>query len=294
MSPSEVARAIGVSESSLKRWVDEGRVQASKTAGGHRRIPVSEAIRLVRTTGLPIRHPELLGLPELNNLPASTPGAEVKVDEILLEALTNGHAAQVRGIVFSKYIDGMSMAEICDRLLSPAMNRIGDLWHQNAKGIYIEHRATDITSQTLQSLRTLVPRISEHGPVAIGGAPSGDAHTLASLMAAAVIGAEGFSEINLGGETPLMVLADAARLNNARLVWLAMNVPRPAAEMNRLHREVIRLMETLEGGDCRLVIGGNAVPSELRRMSHEQLQYAANMAEFAAYARGMYAAVVGP
>lgn len=48
LSPRELAQAIGVSESSIKRWIDDGLIGATKTAGGHRRIAGSEAIRFVR------------------------------------------------------------------------------------------------------------------------------------------------------------------------------------------------------------------------------------------------------
>ena len=50
LSPKELAQAIGVSESSLKRWADEGLLRATRTAGGHRRIPLAEAIRFLRDT----------------------------------------------------------------------------------------------------------------------------------------------------------------------------------------------------------------------------------------------------
>ena len=40
LSPRELAEAVGVSESSLKRWADRGRVHVHRTEGGHRRIPV--------------------------------------------------------------------------------------------------------------------------------------------------------------------------------------------------------------------------------------------------------------
>jgi putative two-component system response regulator len=44
----QAAAAVGVSASTLRRWADEGRIEAVRTAGGHRRFPL-EAVR--RLTG---------------------------------------------------------------------------------------------------------------------------------------------------------------------------------------------------------------------------------------------------
>jgi len=62
LSPRELATAIGVSESSLRRWADAGRVEMMRTAGGHRRIPVAEALKFVRRERLQVVRPDLLGL----------------------------------------------------------------------------------------------------------------------------------------------------------------------------------------------------------------------------------------
>ena len=62
LTPKDLADAIGASESALRRWIDGGRIRMSRTAGGHRRIPLQEAIRFIRQTGATIVRPELLGL----------------------------------------------------------------------------------------------------------------------------------------------------------------------------------------------------------------------------------------
>ena len=63
ISPKEFAAAIGSSESSLKRWLDQGVIPCTKTPGGHRRIEVNEAIKYVRTSDLTVVQPQALGLP---------------------------------------------------------------------------------------------------------------------------------------------------------------------------------------------------------------------------------------
>ena len=68
LSPRELADAIGVSESSIKRWVDGGLIGATKTAGGHRRIPINEAVRFLRDRQSSLVKPEAIGLNDVASL----------------------------------------------------------------------------------------------------------------------------------------------------------------------------------------------------------------------------------
>ena len=52
MRPKEVCQRLGISYSTLSRWVREGRVRAVRTAGGKFRVPESEVRRIAE--GLPI------------------------------------------------------------------------------------------------------------------------------------------------------------------------------------------------------------------------------------------------
>ena len=63
LSPKQVARAIQVSESSIKRWCDKGVIPTKYTAGGHRRIPLGGLMDFLRSTKHTIAQPEILGLP---------------------------------------------------------------------------------------------------------------------------------------------------------------------------------------------------------------------------------------
>ena len=52
MRPKEVCQRLGISYSTLSRWVREGRIRAVRTAGGVFRIPESEVRRIAE--GLPV------------------------------------------------------------------------------------------------------------------------------------------------------------------------------------------------------------------------------------------------
>ena len=49
-----VAEALGLSVSTIKRWVDSGTIQAVRTVGKHRLIPRAEAIRMAQELKLEV------------------------------------------------------------------------------------------------------------------------------------------------------------------------------------------------------------------------------------------------
>ena len=174
LSPRQLAQAAGVSESTIKRWVDDERLRAHRTAGGHRRIDVDEAVRFLRSNGIVPASPEVLGLP----MPFRD--ARPTLEEaagILERALLDGDAEEVRGLIFGLYLVGHGAAAIIDGPIREAMSRIGSRWNDDPEGIFLEHRASDLCSQTLHQLRGWM-RSEDSGLVAVGGAiaASGSLH----------------------------------------------------------------------------------------------------------------------
>lgn len=280
LSPKDLARSIGVSESSVKRWVDDGTLTATRTAGGHRRIPVPEAVRLVRRLGAPLEHPDLLvgARSGARVAPFSEREAAVAANR-LFELLQQDDAPAARGMLLSLYLSGWTVAAICDGPMRMALERIGTLWEHGPSGIVIEHRATTMCLHTLAELRTLFPPVAADAPVAVGGALSGDPYLVPSLMASTVLAELGYRDHNLGPETPLAALEHAIERYRPRLAWLAMSVPPPAD----LARAVTHLASTLASRGGALVVGGRGVPA---LGEPPGLVRVGSMAELAAFARG--------
>lgn len=283
LSPRDLAAAIGVSESSIKRWVDDGRIDAIRTAGGHRRIPLPEAIRFVRETRAVLLEPQVLGLGNVARLRDATAGIDAAT--AFYDFLRQGAIAEASGTLISLYLDGASVAELIDGPVRQAMTELGELWHGplgGDEGIFVEHRATEMCLQALQQLRQMLPSHID-GPVAVGGAPTGDSYLLPSLAAAMVLTAEGFHAINLGPQTPLAALRKAVATHRPRLVWLSVSIaPNPDA----LAAEIGDLAAHLHERRAVLAVGGRR-SAELDLDSGPALFQGATMAELAAFARGL-------
>ncbi|MBS1121135.1 MAG: hypothetical protein H6Q90_3363 [Deltaproteobacteria bacterium] len=270
LSPRELADALGVSESSLKRWVDAGKIVAARTEGGHRRITLPEAVRFIRETGAPLARPELLGMPEIAISQAS-PTADS-----LHEALLDGDPISARGWLLARYLGGTSVAELCDGPIRDAMSRIGELWHHHGAGVFVEHRATDTCLQALAHLRnTFEPPAG--APIALGATPEDDPYILPSFMAATIVAAAGMRAINLGPDTPVSALQHAFTRHEPRLVWISASAPLPPARARELERWLASLPPVTTA-----IIGGRQRDSIASR--HPGVRSAETMGELATLA----------
>ncbi|MCK6447217.1 MAG: helix-turn-helix domain-containing protein [Planctomycetes bacterium] len=286
LSPKDLADAIGVSESSLKRWVDDGRLVAVRTAGGHRRISQHEAVRFVRSQRFALLHPETLGLPTNDAQPALEAGAP----EPFLQYLLAENAAAARAFLVQRYLAGVGFAALCDGPIRSALTHIGELWRHSERGIAIEHRATDIAFQSLAYLRSLLPPSPEDGWTAVGFAPSGDAYLLPTMMCAAVLAEAGWRDRNLGPDTPLVAMREAIAMANPKVVWCALSQEQPNEVAAR---EIRELVDELATRDTYVVLGGRGAPA-LGIVGREHVLTVGSMVELAAFARGLAAARAKP
>src|SRR3954468_24858058 len=105
LTTKELGAAIGASESSMRRWTDSGAIRTSRTVGGHRRIPLSEAIRFVRETRATLVRPDILGLgPLAGPFAPGAGGRQRPAEDELFDALNAGDAARARANLLGLYL----------------------------------------------------------------------------------------------------------------------------------------------------------------------------------------------
>ena len=281
LSPKDLAAIIGVSESSLKRWVDEGRLAAARTAGGHRRIALTDAVRFIRETHQPLVQPELLGMAELGG--ATTNGAASAPESVLLDALQAGRAQEARGLIIAQFLSSRSVAAVFDGPISHAMHRIGEIWKHSSDGIMIEHRATEICMDSVRQVRLLLPVVPHGAPVALGCAAPGDQHHLPSLMSATTLLEVGYKDINLGPDLPIESLISAIREHNPRIVWMSVST---GADRSAITPHIDRLAALVAKSGASLILGGRGVYA-LPPLNQPSTHIVGSMAELGAFARGL-------
>lgn len=279
LSPKQMARVIGASESSIKRWIDDGQIQALRTNGGHRRVSLAEAVRFIRDRHHEIADPIPLGLSTLHIDTSSS------MDQRLYDALTQNDASTARTLLVTAYVSGTPVAQLCDGPLRLTLERIGTLWnHGNPNaGIAIEHQSIDTCLHALNHLRGYLPPVSLDAPVALGGAPAGDPYLIPSLMASMTFDTCGYRTFNLGPNTPLEVLRNAALRQRPKLVWLSVCSP---DGLGTLHQPLMRLADELADLGAALVIGGRQ-SDQLTLEPRVNVKRTTNLTDAAAFARAL-------
>ena len=285
LSPRTLGEAIGVSQSSLKRWADRGVLQVHRTAGGHRRIERREALRFIRETGFKVLRPELLGLASNGELDSYTDDSSSDFAKQFQAALMQGDEESSRSLVLTWFSEGYCLATIFDVIFRPALKEIGEIWHTDPHGIAIEHRAIDICLQIMGDLRGRFPDPTMDF-TAIGCAPSGDPYLLPSAMISTSLAADGVRTVNLGPNFPIPALLGAVKRESAQLVWLSVS---HADRKLALGEEIEQLRQSLDLSGIPLVIGG-AQHQQLMLQPNQNLILGQSISEVLQFARECYPA----
>lgn len=278
---AQVARAIGVSEASIKRWCDRGVIPCGRTAGGHRRLPWAGVVQFLRQSGQRLRRPEALGMPEPVGRGKLVP---TRAAEPIAEALERGEYEGLRRIGLELYLAGHLARDIFDHALAPAFRVIGWRWQHGEVEIYQERRACEMCMRFVHELGGAMPSAPEGAPYAIGGTLAGDGYTLGAHMAEIVLREAGWRAECYGLGLPAATWCAAIGRTKPRLVWLSVSW---MESRSTFLDEARTLCECAGQHGVALVVGGRALSEPIR----QQLPYSAygdNFQHLAAFAETLW------
>ena len=246
-STARAARALGVSVSTIKRWVDDGVLPAHRTAGGHRKL-FTQALRQRLLDG---------SLPD--------PVRDLhQVRRALLAGMTR-RAGASRCALLDAYHAGVPIETLADEVVAPVMRTIGQRWETGRADVCIEHRGTGQCLEAIYQIKQAVqarPALANR-PLAVGGSPEGDPYLLANLLAEVLLIDAGWDVINLGPNTPLESFEYALATYHPRLLWLSISAPpQPRRQFIRAYAHLYA--QAVRSGTA-VAIGGRALTPSLRR-----------------------------
>jgi excisionase family DNA binding protein len=283
LSPNKVAKVLGVSESSVKRWCDAGHLQVVKTSGGHRRISVQTLMAFARSKGHILQNPQLIDMPTLRSNPSGEPEEELLPR--LNRYLAQGVEDSVRSILVSSWMSGKPLSNIFDTLVGPSFATLGHQWEASEIEIYEERRACLIVERSFTDMRRLIGPSKPGAPSAIGCTLSGDPYSIPTAMCELTLRELGWNAENLGTWQPLESMTQAVKKLTPRLFWLSIS---KIDDMDEFLNTMKELSRVTESNNCALVIGGRALRDPALRQKIEFSGYCDSMKQLSKMARQIH------
>lgn len=182
-----------------------------------------------------------------------------RFSRLYLDAVRAADASGAYRIASGALAQGMTIPELYQRVIAPAMHEIGELWAKGALTVADEHQATALTHRILAALRPPVQIESTAGEQpgprrrALLATVEGEQHALGLRMAADVIEDAGFHTIYLGADVPTDALLQAVGSLLPDLLVLSATMPELAPRLDEVAGVVRRSHPRVN-----LLIGGQA------------------------------------
>jgi GGDEF domain-containing protein/methanogenic corrinoid protein MtbC1 len=172
------------------------------------------------------------------------------------EALTTGDGAGVEQVVVDALASGLSPEAIHSLVITPAMERIGEMWELRLLGVADEHLATSRCRHAL--IRLLEAMSSGRGragtrETVVLAAVEGQHHILGLRMVADVLEAAGYRVLYLGAEVPVPSLREFALQHQPSVVGVGI-----LSDISSLADSLWALHEV--SPTSRIMLGGRSVP----------------------------------
>jgi excisionase family DNA binding protein len=235
LSLHEAAAELGVHYQTAYRWVRRGVLPAVKIGGAYE-----------------VERAAIAALQQDRSAPSPPPAhRRVRNWETfaarLHAALMVGDESKVRDLFEDLVTSGVSIADVCDRVLVPALVRIGDQWMRGEISIAEEHRASAICERALGRWSPSPP--GRPRGVAVVCSPTTDEHQLPGQMATAALREQHWRVHHLGVGVPADALKLLVEDEHADLVVISLAWPPALAEAHEL-------AAALEAPGRRVVVGG--------------------------------------
>jgi len=223
MELREAASALGVHYQTAYGWVRQGVLPARKAGRGY---AVSDdavaALAASRRAGREPARPI-----HVRDWAAQARG--------LYLAIANGEETVARHRL-SRLAGGVSVVDLCQHLIAPALRRIGADWEAGQVSIAQEHRASAICERLLAT-HARQPGGRPRG-IAVVATPAGERHGLPALMAAACLREDRWLVHHLAADLPTSEVIRLADQVGAGLVVLSSAMNETAQQAQRAARVI--------------------------------------------------------
>ncbi len=240
----EAARILGVNVSTVKRWTDSGKLDCMQTPGGHRKFLMKHFDAFLKAQP---RHAGNVSMPlgigtfaeRTNHLIQS--GDFEELQPILQHAALSADRDEIQLILNGLVLVQYPIYVIFDKLLTPVLHSLGDLWDQGKLSIMEEHVASQLIRDCVVELQDIaaVPVTSSNPALCLSF--EDDQHDIAIKMVQVVLLSTGTSVISTGHRTPVGELERAIQRYKPGKIYISATFIEKQKEMAQKFESAVEI-----------------------------------------------------
>lgn len=267
LTTSEVADLLAVHASTVKRWCNDGEIVSEKTAGGHRRVHLEDALAFATDRGIPTVlspfHPYephvWTALQEVRHQ-----GSFRRLHGLAMGWVSRGQIRRLTALYDVVARDpSVPLCRFCDEGVRGLMAEVGQAWAEGRLRVAEEHMVSQAMTEVLLRLRAEHREArarngwGDEAPVAVVGTMEGNQHHLGSLCVRLLLERLGWEVYYLGPDVPVEDFAVMQRGRDAALVCISLP---PGAQAGDVSRAVRLLGDLHDPARAYTLALGGAVP----------------------------------
>lgn len=228
LSTKEVSVLLNVTETTVKRWAEIGKIPCSKTLGGHRKFLLNEVVSFAEKYSYPITGiiPPALSKQQMENLEFALYSKNFgMISDIFKDEALQGDRMGLEKLLTYLYKNQVPFITIIDEVLHPALARIGELWQEGNIEVNQEHRSSVAVKEALIRFGASLYHKANNKLSALCACVEGESHDIGIISVSYALEIEGWSVINLGIDTPFDSLTSYIQKNKPQLVCLSATAP---------------------------------------------------------------------
>jgi excisionase family DNA binding protein len=263
LSTADVARLFDVTETTVKRWADEGTLRCQKTPGGHRKFDIKHIVEFAEQNDF-----DPIGVLAVVGETHFSPLLQVAVlardfPTLAEEFTTRALSSEIESLLpYLSYLyeHKISIWEMHDLVIRPGMHEIGEAWARGEAGIDQEHRASYKTLDALAKLQTQVLIKPPTGKSVVLACLGEELHDIGLRCASCLFEAEGWKVHYLGARIPEDAVVRSIGAVSSSVVVLSTSTEEvleaSIGELERMHAAAGRSWAIL-------AVGGRAAAPQL-------------------------------
>jgi MerR family transcriptional regulator, light-induced transcriptional regulator len=256
LSTADVARMFSVTETTVKRWADDGTLKCQKTPGGHRKFEIRNVVDFAEKNSFdPVG---VLAYAGNRKMSESLQVAILERDysvlvRVYVERALSPDTTDLFAFLSFLYEHRIQLADIYDRVLRPGMREIGEMWADGRIGIGHEHRASYETIDALAKLQTEILMKPSTGKNVLCACFGQEPHEIGLRCAANLFESEGWKVHYLGARTPVEAIVASMQEIRPDVVSLSITHVEPGGGSVDKLPAIARAAKEL---GARIVLGG--------------------------------------